>query len=209
MSVGTTRLFSGTRASLCRLKEKLDTILPNPYTWKLTQRKNITFFYLHVSVVMQSFYCRKRTDMYAGNTDAKSVMCISTHFVFPCSTYQCVSKGSSIQYYNFTCSVASKKLGVSAEGKKEAVIGDSGVKEKIWTQDSVSNDGCKPRRCKDITMCSPVLSCKSFGEKCYFHLQGREYYIANIHHNWKYLLYKFQFCSHPNRSVIKTAVFLS
>ena len=39
-----------------------------------------------------------------------------------------MSKGSSIQYYNFTCSVASEKLGVSAEGKEEAVIRDSGAK---------------------------------------------------------------------------------
>jgi hypothetical protein len=36
-----------------------------------------------------------------------------------------MSKGSNIQYYNVTCSVASKKLGVSAGGKKKAVIRDS------------------------------------------------------------------------------------
>jgi len=81
--------------------------------------------------------------MYAGNTEAKGNMCISTHFVFPCSTYQCKSKGSSIQYYNFIGSVVSEKLSVSAEGIKEAVIRDPDAKEKIRTHEGVTNDGCR------------------------------------------------------------------
>ena len=52
-----------------------------------------------------------------------------------------MSKGSSLQYHNFTGSVASEKLGLSAEGVKEAVIRDSCAKEKVWTRERVSNDG--------------------------------------------------------------------
>ena len=83
------------------------------------------------AVAPRSFQRRRYTDMYAGNTEAKRNMCSSTHFVFPCSTYKCMSKSSSIKYYNFTGSVVSEKLGVSAEGMKEAVIRDPGAKDKL------------------------------------------------------------------------------
>ena len=56
-------------------------------------------------------------------------MCFSTFF-FPCSTYKCKSKGSSIQCYNFTCSIVGDKLGLSAEGMKAEVIHESGAKRK-------------------------------------------------------------------------------
>jgi len=137
MSVGTKRLFSGKRASRCRLKEKLDTMLPNPHAWKLTLKEKHFLLSAHFRSnakfpvsQMYRYVCRKHWSY--------SVMCISTHFVFPCSTYQCMSKGSSIQYYNFTCSVASEKLGFSARMKEGSVYSWFGCKGEnmdiSWSQ---------------------------------------------------------------------------